>query len=292
MLKTPQAWLSAYMRHTGPITLVAALVLTLALARLLAKLVWALVPLPASAQWQAPPAPPPAVSARPADANALVSAALFGRYQPPKDPNAQALDHAPETQLSLTLLGIYATDAKHSRALISKQAGDEHPYSIGQTITAGATLQAIFPDKVVLSRNGRLETLLLDKNRPSKSTAPAVTDDEESSDDDEDANATGLARIRNEILSDPGKAQEYIRVQPVNTNGTTKGYRVYPGRNRDLFNEAGLRPGDLVTSINGVDLTDTARSMQLLADLAQVEDLTVVVDRGGQSQSIHVSLGQ
>jgi general secretion pathway protein C len=145
---------------------------------------------------------------------------------------------------------------------------------------------------VVLSRNGRLETLLLDKNRPSKSTAPAVTDDEESSDDDEDANATGLARIRNEILSDPGKAQEYIRVQPVNTNGTTKGYRVYPGRNRDLFNEAGLRPGDLVTSINGVDLTDTARSMQLLADLAQVEDLTVVVDRGGQSQSIHVSLGQ
>lgn len=286
LLKSPQAWAAAYGRHSGRLTAIITLILAVVLARLAAELVWALVPLPASAKWQPPPAPPPSMASQPPDATTIASASLFGHYQPPANPGAAAMNNAPDTQLNLSLLGIFAGSARDSRALIGKQDGDEAPYAIGDTITNGVTLQAIFPDRVVLSRNGRLETLRLDKDRPSTGGEPVMANE-----DDDATEMPELARIRNEILTDPGKASEYIRVQPVSNGGQLSGYRVYPGRNRELFSSAGLRPGDLVTSINGVDLSDTARSMQLLADLAQVNNLTVVVDRGGQSQTINVSLG-
>lgn len=287
-LKSPQALGSFYARNTGRITAVVTAVLVVVLARLAAEAVWALVPMPQAARWQPPPAPPPAMATRPPDANSIAAASLFGHYQPAANPGAAALNNAPDTQLALTLLGIYAGSARDSRALIATQNGDEEPYAIGDTVTPGVTLQAIFADRVVLSRNGRLETLRLDKDKQNAAGDGVALGPPPSDEDSEQL--SGLARIRNEILMDPGKAQDYIRVQPVSNGGTVKGYRVFPGKNRDLFTDAGLRPGDLVTSINGVELSDTAKSMQLLADLAEVDDLTVVVDRGGQSQTIRVSL--
>jgi general secretion pathway protein C len=99
-----------------------------------------------------------------------------------------------------------------------------------------------------------------------------------------------LSEIRETVLSDPGKAQDFIRVVPASVGGQQRGYRIYPGRDRALFTAAGLRPGDLVTSVNGVELNDPARALQLLGDLSQATTLNVTVERGGQSQNITLSV--
>jgi general secretion pathway protein C len=69
-----------------------------------------------------------------------------------------------------------------------------------------------------------------------------------------------------------------------------KGYRVYPGQNQQLFTNAGLRPGDLVTSVNGVALDDPQKSLQMLNDLSKAHDVTVVVDRDGKPQTLNFTL--
>ena len=94
------------------------------------------------------------------------------------------------------------------------------------------------------------------------------------------------------MLSNPSKAQDYIRVQPApdaSGNGQL-GYRIFPGRDQTVFKAAGLHPGDVVTSVNGVQLDDPAKSLQLLSDLSQANQVTLTVQRGGESQTVNVNL--
>ena len=294
----PDSWTRAatalYGRYGRMLPGLAAALFAILLGRALADLVWALVPVPESARWRPPP-PPPSVSraSQAVDVNAIANAGLFGRYQAAPATETSLLN-APETPLNLTLIGLLADDREqYSRALIATQGADEKAYAIGDDVARGVMLQAIFPDRVILSRGGRLETLRLERDKPGAAgpgvPLPPVAAAPE---DSEAGSAPQLARVRDEVLKDPAKASEYVRVQPANVGGQLKGYRVYPGRDRSAFTSAGLRPGDLVTSVNGVQLDDPAKALQLLGDLGQAGQVNLVVERGGQSQNISINLSQ
>ena len=270
-----------YERHAARLIATAQLLLVIAVAATLAQLVWTLMPVPETARWHAAPVAPAVVTRNGGpNLDAIISAKLFGVYQPP----VNNLAAAPDTRLNLTLMGIFAgTRNDQSRALIAQQNGDEKPYSIGDEVVGGVNLQAIFPDRVILARGGQLETLRLDKDQP---RGDFLASDSTTVDS---ATTTQLAQARQEMLQDPNKAAEYIRIQPVNIGGQMKGYRVYPGQNQALFANAGLRPGDLVTSVNGIQLDDTQKALQMLNDLSKAGNVTVVVDRGGQPQTLNVT---
>src|SRR3546814_10784307 len=67
-------------------------------------------------------------------------------------------------------------------------------------ITNGVSLQAIFPDRVILSRSGTLETLKLNKEAPTTAMAPPPTPSVPT------GAAQMLSNIRDEVLNDPSKA--------------------------------------------------------------------------------------
>jgi general secretion pathway protein C len=283
-----------YQRYARWLPVTVNLILVVLIARLAAQLLWALIPTPAAAAWQA--APVTVSAANPADRldlNRISAAHLFGQFQAPSaGAMIDKLAHAPDTQLSLTLLGILANsqNKRNSRALIAG-GGEEKPYSINDAVSPGVTLSAIFPDRVVLSRNGQLETLRLDKDQPNATDVPLAVADNAGGDS---GTAESLAQIRSQMLSNPAKAQDYIRVQPApNATGNGQmGYRIFPGKNHAVFNEAGLHPGDVVTSVNGVQLDDPGKSLQLLSDLAQASQVTLTVQRGSESETINVNLSQ
>lgn len=268
-----------YERHVRWLIPAVQLLLLVAIAIAAARLIWSLIPTPESARWR--PAPVQATNSAQDTGpklDVIIGARLFGVYQP----QASNLDAAPDTSLNLNLLGIFAgTRKEESRALIGQPNGDERPYSIGEDVVNGVNLQAIFADRVVLSRNGQLETLRLDKDKPSA----GFTGDSTPS----PGGPQSLGQVRQELLADPNKASEYIRIQPVNMNGQMKGYRVYPGQNQTLFNNVGLHPGDLVTSVNGIQLDDTQKAMQMLSDISKAGSASLVIDRGGQPQTINVN---
>lgn len=279
---------AAYERHGHRLPGLLAAILALLIGSTLARLAWDLVPASESGRWQPPPAP--ASTARKptgVDVGSIINAHLFGAWQAPAV-TQQAVDNAPETALNLTLVGLMADrDERYSRALIAIQGGEEKAYAVGDDITRGVTLQAIFPDRVILSRNGRLETLSLERDKPSTGSGLASAPVAEVA--PATSAAAPLAQIRQEILQDPAKASEYVRVQPATVAGQLKGYRIYPGRDRAAFSAAGLRPGDLVTAVNGVQLDDPAKALQLLTDLSQAGQVNLVIERGGQPENISIS---
>jgi general secretion pathway protein C len=75
-------------------------------------------------------------------------------------------------------------------------------------------------------------------------------------------------------------------------NGQQRGFRVYPGRNRQQFAKLGLMPGDLVTAINGTPLDDPSRGMEILQTMNSATQVTVTVERNGQSSQISINNAQ
>ncbi len=277
-----------YERYGRHLPQLSSLLLVIAIGWLLATLVWAVMPLPESARWQPPPATIPAKERNKQAGNvvdSLIAAKMFGEAAPLGTDGKPA--EAPDTRLNLNLLGILAGGAEESRALIAPDNGEEKPFSIGDTVVSGTKLEAIFPDRVILVRGGKYETLRLNKDAPSTASTynPAAAAPAASAD-----TTAMLGKIRDEIMTDPTKASNYMRVQPAKVGDQLKGYRIYPGREREMFKELGLRPGDLVTSVNGIQLDDTQKALQLLSDLGQANAVSLTIERGGQVQNLNLSL--
>ncbi len=292
----PDSWLRSaaalYQRHGQRLPALAAALFAILIGATAADLTWLLVPTPQAARWQPPPAAPVAARSEAPDINAIAGAGLFGRYDAPA--SGDSLMAAPDTPLNLTLIGLLADDREqYSRALIA-QGGEERSYAVGDVIAGagGVVLQAIFPDRVILSRNGRLETLRLERDKPGAGGGEAAPPPVALLDERAPGTPPPLAQIRDEVLKDPSRATEYLRIQPARVGDQLKGYRVYPGRDRSAFTAAGLRPGDLVTSVNGVQLDDPAKALQMLGELSGAGQVNLVVERGGQTQNISISLSQ
>ena len=98
--------------------------------------------------------------------------------------------------------------------------------------------------------------------------------------------------MRKLITEQPSLMADVMRPQPVFANGKQTGYRVYPGRNRQAFMRLGLRPGDLVTAINGTPLDDPEHGQEIFRTLGSSSEAHITVTRNGQQQDLVLNLAQ
>jgi general secretion pathway protein C len=266
----------------------ATLVMAVLVAQAAARLTWQLPGLRDSDS----SAPAPAVAERavsrgqPADLRALVEAHWFGRSEAAAPAPALAYD-APETTLDLVLRGIMFTEiAEDSRAILSTESGPHVAYAIGAEVPGGARLEAMYVDRVILSRNGRFETLFLTKDqqgRPvqraprSRSQTPKFVIDKRS-----DASVSSLlSYVRTTVLTNPGTVSNFFRIEPHGTESDFVGFRITSGPgDPQLLNKVGLQSGDVITSINGTALDSPLSGVEALRDLAKARELSVTVLRG------------
>nr|WP_256667803.1 type II secretion system protein N [Pseudomonas sp. R-28-1W-6] len=115
-------------------------------------------------------ATPPAPTAAPVAPQAqLALDALQDLFGTPAQ--ARSDQPAPPTSLQLTLLGSFVNpDSQRSTALIQVAGGKPQRLTVGDPLNAGVRLQAVHQDHVVLSRNGREESLHFPRQR-----TPAAT---------------------------------------------------------------------------------------------------------------------
>jgi len=254
----------------------------------IARAAWLLVPGPATPEL--PPVQPAArvTSSAPAatvNVDTIINAHLFG--MPGAEETEVALveqQDAPDTQLSLELRGtVAASDEDRALAIIAQRGGEEKVYFIGDAVPGGATLHAVYLDRVLLRRAGRLEALRLPRSdqalEPRRAAAPARSRTPVTA-------PTRATTIQEVVNQNPASLTEVIRPQPVFKDGRQQGYRVYPGRQRQQFAQLGLRPGDLVTQINGMSLDDPTRGMEIFRSLADATSVTLTVDRNGQVEML------
>ncbi len=260
--------------------------LVIVLAWQLVQLAWALLGARTPGSVVSAPAAA-AQAARPAvDVGAIVSAHLFGEANAPAgstDPNEVAA-----SQMPLVLVGTIAhSDPELGYAIIGANAQSAKVYGVGKTITGGTKLHSVYPDRAILDRGGKLEALLLPKKFTGGGTSVGPRPGFAGQGD-----ALLGDRLRQLAASNPGAITEILRPQPVFANGQQRGYRVYPGRNRQQFNKLGLLPGDMVTAINGTPLDDPARGMEVLSTMNSATNVTVTVERNGETVQVNINNAQ
>jgi general secretion pathway protein C len=263
------------------------LLLVVWIAAQLATLTWALFPRQEQA---AAPAvtqskPSPQSSPQSALVEQLPEMHLMGVPTQEASAIANASVNAPDTQLQLTLHGALASDDKEqARAIIAEPGGKEDQYAIGDTVPGNAELSEIYPDRVILKRSGRFETLRLPVDNGPAGSAPrslsavvgaAATPSER------------LRQVREQIQNNPRSMYGMIRATPqVDEDGNISGYAVAPGQDPRLFSQVGLQDGDVVTEVNGMSMSDPANSAKALKSLQGGEQVTVKLLRGGVEQML------
>ncbi len=259
--------------------------LTLAIAWQLAKLTWLLLPGPAAdAAIAMPASPSPQVDNR-INVQKIADAHLFGLATASNEPADAA--NAPPTQAPLVLAGVMATSEPTAGfAFIGESAAAAKFRRVGESLPGGVTLHSVYSDRVMLDRGGRLESLMLPRYKGSTALPAPVAARPQ-------AQPTRFAEnLRRIAETNPAAFSEIVRPQPVFAGGTQRGYRVYPGRNRQQFAKLGLQPGDLVTAVNGTPLSDQANSMQIFNTISSTDRVTLTVERNGQTQQLNVNTAQ
>lgn len=80
------------------------------------------------------------------------------------------------------------------------------------------------------------------------------------------------------------------RPTPYYVNGEIQGYRVYPGSDRHIFKSLGLRPGDLVTEIDGQPLVDSAVAFELFGKALSGQPVQFGILRGDELTKVEIKV--
>jgi len=287
--------------------------LVLIAAWVLAKITWQSIPAPTVATISSS-TPVAAVNAsQPVTVlvQDLTRYALFGQFNP--TPTTQApvavVVEAPKTQLNVKLTGLVSTPGRpEAGSAIIEQRGAEATYAVGDVIEGTrAKLHQVLDDRVLLELNGRFETLMLDGvefTRIAQANAGLGQGDNAAAVDLVEEpivlaepiasgviNPDALAR-RDEILAEPMKFFDYVRVSPVQRDGQLVGYRLMPGKDAAIFTQMGLQQNDLAIEINGIPLNDMQQAMRVINDLRDATEATLKIERDGEIRDILFSLSQ
>ena len=238
------------------------------------------------------PAPSPSLAANPVrphratvvDVRPILAAHLFGTVvEESSDPATAAPSNA-----NLILVGTLATEnTRHGIAIIAAD-GLAKVYQVGDDVS-GAALHSVYRDRVVLERGGRLETLALPRERLADASAPHAPPQAARASATRGAPA-GSAPETTHKLSEVMHADAAVDDQ----SKSLLGFRVRPGAGASGLVRAGLRPGDLITAINGTQLVDQdrERSQEAVDAMLASDRASVSILRGGRPLDVSVDLSQ
>lgn len=210
------------------------------------------------------------------DYAALAQLHLFGVPES-KAPAPPPKKEIPETRAQLKLHGVFVGE-ESTGAIIGEQNGRQQFVRVGGAITDGIELKEVHQDHVVIERNGKVESLRFPKaerlaSEP-EAQAPVVVS---TPDTGQPLDVVNLQELETEEIA------RYLRAFPVKDQGAFVGYRVLPGRDRSLYQALGLRPGDVITTVNGQPVEEAGGPDGFLQQLSANRNPAVTVRRGPET---------
>lgn len=293
-----------YLRHESKLITAVVVLLSVYLLSFAAKLTWQLFPndeqAPTSTRIQSNAASNDINESASTNINKLLRLNLFGNAEAQATPVVvQQNEDVPETSLNLVLSGVVASNTPKLGAAVIEYRNQQDTYGIGDKVQGtNVILDEIFADRVIIKNRLARETLMLEgldfdeanQKRAQQTNIDLRAQTETIPADVIRPNARAIQDARAKLAQSPESFAELISLSPHRVNEELIGYRVSPGANPSLFNAVGLKNGDIVVQLNGLDLSDIQQSLEALTELQEADALQLELMRGNDFVSLDLEI--
>jgi len=215
------------------------------------------------------------------DLRGLGGVQLFGRAAP-RGPAAET-SVAP-SNLNMTLTGV-AARSSGGCALVIVQGQPEAAFCSGEEISPGVRLDTVERDRIVIVRNGVREAVFM-KDAESGAAGVALAAPQPPI-----VQPVGTDRQlvdRRQLQQQLGKP-EFLN-QALIVPNPDGGFLVRQVQAGSLYEKLGLRPGDVIRSVNGQPLTSMDDVMRLYQQFGTAQRVLVDVQRQGRSETLYYDM--
>ena len=187
----------------------------------------------------------------------------------------------------VSAVGIVMSSRPEARTAVLKAEGRTRVVGIGET-AFGGRVAAIESGSVTLDfETGRvvLRLLVPAAAGAAPAGAPPVAED-----DDEGTSVMSRRDVERRLGEESSRILAETTIVPAMDGGRVAGFSITRMPEGTLLSDAGLRPGDVVTEVNGVPIDSLATLISLWPKLQTESAINAVVMRNGQPVSLSVDL--
>lgn len=195
---------------------------------------------------------------------------------------------AVDTRLNLRLNGVIGSnDQKAARAIIA-EGNKQALFAPGDILPAGrdVRLVKVLADRVILDNGGRYEALWLYTDEPIQAAPPPRRTTRTSPRREAASRSVDRSSLRAASLD------SVIKFSMARKGGQVIGFKVRPGSNRAMFNKIGLKPNDIVTAVDGMELNSSAKAMEIYQKMRGATTASLDILRNNEPLSLTVSVDE
>jgi general secretion pathway protein C len=177
--------------------------------------------------------------------------------------------------LDLRLLGTAQVDGRGFAVVEDAASSRQDVFVVGENIFDGPKLESVGDGSAEISVRGRRQTLEI------AAAGAAESGDAPSTESAEGIRKTGANSYlvdRREVehsIENLNQIATQMRAVPYLKDGATIGFRVFNIRANSVFDRMGLKNGDVIQKVNGVDLDSPTKALALLEDVQTTEEIRV-----------------
>lgn len=211
----------------------------------------------------------------------LLSARLFG--QPVSDQNLlnEPVDALQPSNLDLVLNGLVASNTG-GYAIISVDGQPQEVFSVGEEVTKGVILAAVYRDRAILLHNDAREVLSLE--RPAKVAGASAIG----------ATASGVHRlsrhnfvVAHDVISERSANPQQLWREALVVPYPEGGFLIQEIGPDSLYETLGLRVGDVIRSVNGQTINNAHNAVAWYQQLGDVSEVQLEILREGAVKNLY-----
>jgi len=215
-----------------------------------------------------------------ADLRALANAHPFGRA-PSRNPAAEA--RVAVSNLAMTLTGV-AMRALGGCALVIVQGQPESAFCAGDEISPGVRLDSVQGDRIVIVRGGAREAVLMKDAEATPGAAAAAPPPQIVQSAGDHRQIVDRRQLQQQLGRPEFLGQAVIVPSPGG------GFLVRAMQPGSLYEKLGLRPGDVIRTVNGQPVSSMDDVMRLYQQFGSADRVLVDVQRGGKSETLYYDM--
>ena len=226
--------------------------------------------------------PPSAAAASRADLSVLSRFDAFFRGEAGGAPlvtSASGGGEAP-TGGAFQLYGVRVAGGGRGSAIIAGPDGRQVSVGVGETVADGVTLVSVANDHAIIRRGGSQERLVF---APAPASAPTPSPIALRQPTQPAAGQGGGAAGATPV--DRSGVVNAIGLQPRRVDGRVNGFILIPRGDASGLAAAGLRPGDVILTVNGLEVTPENQP-ELMQDLRNAPAAVIGFERDGSPMSV------